>query len=145
MDPDYVRESAYMSILHCITAASSALLTNISPILISLPNALLILLHPPFCLGPLCLLVCASAAAAMSGGMGRQVRLQGRGRPNCRTRRRSADAGRVGECAATQQYCVLSGGVVAVDHSVHSKTDQMPRAPEHGHAAILIVSVCQVW
>ncbi|TBU25100.1 hypothetical protein BD311DRAFT_765295 [Dichomitus squalens] len=128
MDPDNGRESVYTSrckALRCITAASSALLTNISPI--SLPNALLILLHPPFRLGSLCLLVCASAAAAMSGGMGLQVRLQ----PTiCRTRRRSADAGR-------------ADGVVAVDDSVHSKTDQMPRAPEHGHAAI--VSVCPVW
>ncbi|TBU21923.1 hypothetical protein BD311DRAFT_771326 [Dichomitus squalens] len=101
MDPDNGRESAYTSRLckafRCITAASSALLTNISPI--SLPNVLLILLHPPFRLGPLCLL----------------------------------------------QRCIQSDGVVAVDDrdSIHSKTDQMPHAPEHGHAAI--VSVCPVW
>ncbi|TBU62409.1 hypothetical protein BD310DRAFT_918347, partial [Dichomitus squalens] len=51
---DYAKRSAASQ-----PPPESALLTNISPI--SLPNVLLILLHPPFRLGLLCLLVCASA------------------------------------------------------------------------------------
>ncbi|TBU27648.1 hypothetical protein BD311DRAFT_760139 [Dichomitus squalens] len=62
----------------------------------------------------------------------RQVRFNLRGQ--------SANAGRAGECGATQQCCSLSDGVFAVDDS---KNDQMPDVLEHGHAAS--VSVCRVW
>ncbi|TBU43819.1 hypothetical protein BD309DRAFT_79589 [Dichomitus squalens] len=104
MDPGNGRESAYTSrlckALRCITAASSsALLTHLPNLPLPGPNALFILLHTPFRLGPLCLLICASATTAMSFGTSAPCTTIGSAH---------APVGRAGECAVNEQCCILS-------------------------------------